>query len=122
MWLESRALLRPQFLKQRLSDLDIFEEHMNKLISLLPTDGRTIDIMNLWYRFTLDASSDYLFGRNVNSLDSPKVVPLEYALTVGGICRGLRHSSRGSNAPLSNRASVEVLLSEKIHRVDQSVE
>jgi cytochrome P450 len=73
-WSDSRALLRPQFVKQRVSDLEVFEEHITKMISLLPKDGRTIDLMEWWYRFTMDASTHYLFGESVDSLSNPKVL------------------------------------------------
>jgi hypothetical protein len=43
------------------------------MISLIPQNGETIDLMELLYRLTLDASTDYLFGESVNSLDDPKV-------------------------------------------------
>jgi len=82
-WSESRALLRPQFLKQRLSDLQIFENHVNEMITLLPTDGSTIDIMDWFYRFTLDAASDYLFGESVDSIKNPKVKNRRNELTIG---------------------------------------
>jgi cytochrome P450 len=77
-WSESRALLRPQFHKQRISDLHVFEEHISKMISLLPKNGQTIDIVDWWYRFTLDASTDYLFGQSVESLVNPKVCSPSY--------------------------------------------
>ena len=75
-WSESRALLRPQFLKQKVSDLDIFERHISKMLSMLPRDGQTIDLMDWWFRMTLDAGTEYLFGKSVDSLDNPKVVSL----------------------------------------------
>lgn len=43
------------------------------MISLLPKDGKTVDLLEWWYRFTLDASTEYLFGESVNSLLNPKV-------------------------------------------------
>jgi len=73
IWYSTRALLRPQFLKQRISDLHIFEFHTNRLLSLIPKNGETFDIMDLWYRFTLDAATEFLFGQSVDSLDNPKV-------------------------------------------------
>ena len=42
-------------------------------MSLLPMDGSTIDLLEWWYRFTLDASTEYLFGESVGSLRNPKV-------------------------------------------------
>jgi cytochrome P450 len=73
-WEESRALLRPQFHKQRLTDLVTFERNISRMISLLPRDGRTIDISDYWHRFTMDASTEHLFGENIGSLENPKVV------------------------------------------------
>jgi cytochrome P450 len=72
-WSAARSLLRPQFVKQRVSDLHVFEEHISEMISLLPKDGQTIDLMGFWYRFTLDASTHYLFGESVGSLSNSKV-------------------------------------------------
>jgi hypothetical protein len=43
------------------------------MISLIPQNGETVDLMNLFYRFTLDAATDFLFGESVMSLDNPKV-------------------------------------------------
>lgn len=72
-WSDARALLRPHFHKQRISDLHIFERHINTMISLLPKDGQTVDLQEWFYRFTLDASTDFLFGQSVDSLSDPKV-------------------------------------------------
>jgi hypothetical protein len=44
-------------------------------MDLLPTDGRTVELMEWWFRFTLDASTEYLFGESVKSLVNPKVTP-----------------------------------------------
>ena len=68
--------MRPQFHKQRISDLQIFEKHITTMISLLPKDGGTIDILDWWSRFTLDSSTEYLFGESVDSLINPKVIKL----------------------------------------------
>ena len=65
--------MRPQFIKQRISDFEVFEQQVSKMISLLPKDGRTIEIMEWFHRFTLDASTEYLFGESVNSLEDPKL-------------------------------------------------
>lgn len=43
------------------------------MVTLLPKDGRTIDLMVWWFRFALDASTDYLFGESVESLVNTKV-------------------------------------------------
>lgn len=70
-WSESRHLIRPQFIKERVSDLHIFERHVSHLLSLIPKDMKTFDISEMLFRFTLDTTTDFLFGRNVNSLGQP---------------------------------------------------
>lgn len=68
-WSESRNLLRPLFMKQRVRDFEIFERHTQKLIGLIGAKGQLIDISELFYRYTLDTATDYLLGASVNSLD-----------------------------------------------------
>ncbi|KAK5168735.1 uncharacterized protein LTR77_006044 [Saxophila tyrrhenica] len=71
MWHNSRMLLRPQFIKDRVSDLHTFETHVQKLLPLLAGshNGATVRVDDLFYRFTLDAATDFLFGGSVNSLE-----------------------------------------------------
>jgi hypothetical protein len=59
-----------------VSDLHVFEEHIAKMIDLLPKDGRTVELMEWWFRFTLDASTNFLFGNSIESLVNPKVQTL----------------------------------------------
>jgi cytochrome P450 len=68
IWHESRQLIRPQFIKDRLSDIDIFEKHVGKLMPMLGGQGQTVDVCDLFFRFTLDAATDFLLGRSVDSL------------------------------------------------------
>lgn len=49
-WYDSRSLLRPQFIKTRVSDLEVFEEHVTKLIGLVGGHGEVVDISGLFYR------------------------------------------------------------------------
>ncbi|KAK5743488.1 hypothetical protein LTR17_002663 [Elasticomyces elasticus] len=71
-WHQSRTLLRPQFIKDRVSDLHTFEKHTQVLIRLLAGshDGATVRADDLLYRFTLDAATDFLLGKSVNSLEN----------------------------------------------------
>jgi len=43
------------------------------MITLLPKNGVTIEMLDWWLRFSLDSSTDYLFGESVESLTNPKV-------------------------------------------------
>lgn len=68
-WSEARALLRPFFERSRVADLEIIEEHVQEMLYHLgPGDGRTIDARNLMSRFSLDASTHFLFGQSAGSL------------------------------------------------------
>lgn len=69
LWHNSRSLIRPMFMTDRISDLIIFDRQIAKMISLIPPSGQTVDIMDLLFRMTLDATTDFLLGESANSLD-----------------------------------------------------
>jgi cytochrome P450 len=77
MWHNSRQLIRPQFIKDRVSDLGIFEEHVQilikqiKLKGLMPDgrQGKELEVSDLFFRYTLDAATHFLLGRSVDSLE-----------------------------------------------------
>lgn len=71
LWHNSRQLIRPQFIKDRLSDLDIFEQHVQVLIQELKTNPN-VDMMDLFFRYTLDAATHFLLGRSVDSMINPQ--------------------------------------------------
>ncbi|KAF2795331.1 cytochrome P450 52A11 [Melanomma pulvis-pyrius CBS 109.77] len=72
-WHNSRQLIRPQFIKDRVSDLDIFEEHTQILLEKLG-GNREVDFLNLMFRYTLDAATHFLLGKSVESLTNPQTV------------------------------------------------
>ncbi|KAL8777315.1 MAG: hypothetical protein Q9213_007919 [Squamulea squamosa] len=67
-WATSRQLLRPYFAQTRVRDFQIFETYVQKLLYLIDGQGQEIDISKLFYGFTLDAATDFLLGRSVDSL------------------------------------------------------
>lgn len=83
LWHASRQLIRPQFIKDRVSDLHCFETHTQNLFRVIENggpegadripvggrggDGKTVDVSNMFFRFALDASTDFLLGKSVNS-------------------------------------------------------
>ncbi|GAW25359.1 putative cytochrome P450 [Rosellinia necatrix] len=71
LWQNSRSLIRPMFMTDRISDLMIFERQIGKMMSHIPLSGQTVDIMDLFFRMTLDATTDFLLGESANSLDNP---------------------------------------------------
>jgi cytochrome P450 len=71
-WHESRNLIRPMFIKNRVSDLEIFERWTGAMINLLPTSGQTVDMQDFFYRLTIDVTTEFLLGESVNSLGNPR--------------------------------------------------
>ncbi|KAF2457593.1 cytochrome P450 alkane hydroxylase-like protein [Lineolata rhizophorae] len=80
-WHESRTLIRPQFIKGRVSDLATFERHIAPLTELFGGAGQTVNVAELFLRYTLDAATDFLFGRSVESLMNPQA-QFAHAFTV----------------------------------------
>ncbi|KAI1134340.1 cytochrome P450 monooxygenase CYP539B5 [Hypoxylon sp. FL0543] len=72
LWHDSRSLIRPMFVKDRVSDLATFEKWTSTLMTKLPPSGQTVDIMDLLYRMTLDVTTDFLLGASVDSLSNPR--------------------------------------------------
>ncbi|KAJ4405018.1 hypothetical protein N0V91_005563 [Didymella pomorum] len=71
LWHNSRQLIRPQFIKDRLSDIDIFETHTQILLSKI-SGGQATDTMDMMFRYTLDAATHFLLGVSVDSLENPQ--------------------------------------------------
>ena len=65
-----QALVRPNFSRAQVADLDTFESHIQQLISKIPRDGSTVDLQTLFFQLTLDSATEFLFGESVNSLSS----------------------------------------------------
>ena len=81
-WHASRHLIRPQFIKERVSDLQILETHVQVLLKTIELEGRgkaggvpgrmDVDMNNLFLRYTLDSATDFLLGSSVDSLENPE--------------------------------------------------
>lgn len=83
-WHTSRQLIRPQFTRDRVSDLHCFEAHMQTLFKAIANrgplqgedqvvnmenlDGKELDISDLFFRYTLDVATEFLLGWDVKSL------------------------------------------------------
>lgn len=70
-WEHSRALLRPNFVRDQISDLELEERHVQDLLTVMPVqaDGWTADtnIQQLFFRLTIDSATEFLFGESVDS-------------------------------------------------------
>ncbi|KAI1779447.1 cytochrome P450 alkane hydroxylase [Hypoxylon cercidicola] len=70
-WKHSREILRPQMYHSQYENLDLFREPVDDLLAALPEHGGLVDLQPLFFRFTLDVSTAFLFGESVHSLKSP---------------------------------------------------
>lgn len=69
-WSHSRALLRPNFAKDQVADLSMIERHLQQLLKMIPDDGKAIDLNDLILSFTMDSSTEFLFGESTETLTS----------------------------------------------------
>lgn len=68
-WASSRALIRPSFTREQVADLTSLENLIQDLFSLLPRDGTTVvDLMDHFFRYTIDSATEFLFGQSVGTL------------------------------------------------------
>ncbi|KAL5358473.1 cytochrome P450 [Aspergillus floccosus] len=70
-WARYRALLRPQFARSQISNLDLEERHVQKaMLAISATSGKwtePVDIQEIFHRFTIDSSTEFLFGKSIES-------------------------------------------------------
>jgi cytochrome P450 len=83
-WHASRQLLRPQFTRERVSDLECFESHMQTLFRCIDNggalngetqvvtrgsgNGKVLNMSDLYFRLTLDVTTEFLLGQDTKSL------------------------------------------------------
>ena len=67
-WQHSRDLLRPNFARNLISDLETFERHVDHLVQAIPRDRSTVDLQDLFLRLTMDSATEFLFGESTNCL------------------------------------------------------
>ena len=67
-WQHSREMLRPNFVRTQIGDVEMFEKHVEHLVQAIPKDGSTICMQDLFLQFSLDVATDLLFGESTNTL------------------------------------------------------
>ncbi|KAI8995693.1 cytochrome P450 [Trametes punicea] len=77
-----RELTRPFFNRDRITHFDIFDRHaecaLDKMVARL-REGVPVDWQDVASRFTMDSATEFLFGRNVHSLNAPLPYPSTYS-------------------------------------------
>jgi len=70
-WEHARALLRPQFARDQVSDLDLEEEHVQNMMRVISVSKHgwtnVVDLKPLFFRLTIDSATEFLFGESVDS-------------------------------------------------------
>ncbi|KAJ5171507.1 Cytochrome P450 E-class CYP52 [Penicillium coprophilum] len=70
-WSRSRNLLRPQFTREQISQLELEEKHVQNAMQALPVAANgwtaTTDIQSIFFRLTIDSATEFLFGESVES-------------------------------------------------------
>ena len=67
-WQHSREMLRPNFVRSQVRDLETFEVHVGHMIDSLPRDERTVNLSKLFFMLTIDSATEFLFGESTNCL------------------------------------------------------
>ncbi|KAF7782846.1 hypothetical protein Agabi119p4_2222 [Agaricus bisporus var. burnettii] len=73
MWKFHRSITRPFFSRERISDFDIFDRHVEDALKRANerlAEGYPIDFQDLVSRFTLDSATEFLFNNDVCSLSA----------------------------------------------------
>ncbi|CRG86753.1 hypothetical protein PISL3812_03764 [Talaromyces islandicus] len=72
LWSHSRAMLRPQFTRQQVADLEIEELHVQQLLMHIKPDQESrwtgaTNLGPLFFQLTIDSATEFLFGQSVQS-------------------------------------------------------
>lgn len=71
-WAHHRKQLKPQFTRDQVSDLEAAARHLDILFKVLPEENASgwveqVDLLPLIYNFTMDVSTEFLFGQSCDS-------------------------------------------------------
>lgn len=77
-WKHSRAMLRPQFSRDQVSQLETLKDHVGTLLEVFKSKSATgefFDCQAHFHELTMDTATEFLFGESVDSLkDSKRLV------------------------------------------------
>ncbi|KAI1823938.1 cytochrome P450 [Xylaria intraflava] len=67
-WQHARAIMRPSFVRDQISDLACVDHHIRKLVSHIPKDGSPFDLQAMFSMMTTDSISDFMLGHSTDLL------------------------------------------------------
>lgn len=100
-WRDSRQMIRRLFTKQRVEDLDLFEKHIDTLIDLIDGQIYGSNLTQLFYCYTLDVATEFLFGQTVGSMNEPHS---EFSRALAEVQRAQAKFARSGYPPLPSCA------------------
>lgn len=68
-WKLSREILRKQFARIQYQNLSVFSDHVEHLVNRLQTSEPIVDLLPLFFNYTLDTTTALLFGEAADSLN-----------------------------------------------------
>lgn len=73
-WKNSRALLRPNFSREKISHIHSLEKHLQRIFKhFRKFNGQPFDLQKLFFKFTVDTSTEFLFGSSADSLSDESI-------------------------------------------------
>lgn len=60
-------MLRPNFVRSQVGDVQTFEKHVSRLIATI-VPGQEVDLSERFFRLTIDSATEFLFGESTDSL------------------------------------------------------
>jgi cytochrome P450 len=71
-WKNSRNLIRRRLQHKHYNNLDIFQRAVDDLVQAIRSTGDVVDLQPLFFRMTLDISTEHLLGESAGSLLAPR--------------------------------------------------
>jgi cytochrome P450 len=60
LWHETRSVMRPAFARKQFGDLELLDMHVSRLLEKLPRDGAEVDLKPLFFKLSMDYSTEFL--------------------------------------------------------------
>nr|GAT51517.1 predicted protein [Mycena chlorophos] len=115
LWKFHRAMTRPFFKRERVSDFALFDRYSLVAIDAIKQrlrSGFPVDFQDIITRFAMDASGEFLFGYDARTLDAGLPYPhnaLKTTATDGKIALNADHKKSLEFAEALNRAQVATM-------------
>lgn len=63
-------MLRPNFVRSQVGDIEMFEKHVQNVFQAIPKDRSMVKLEDIFFSMTLDVATDFLLGESTRCLAS----------------------------------------------------